>query len=98
MTSAVGFLNLMFINVGNSIFQIHSSDEYRGRVMSVYSFLNQGSTPVGNFYAGSVMQQIGGGAGFPACGAATLLFLAPVFVIKRKAIATWFGRVPASHR
>jgi MFS family permease len=92
LTAIIGFINLTFINVSNSIFQIHTTDEYRGRVMSVYSFLNQGSTPVGNFYAGSVMQQIGGRAGFPACGAATLLFLVPVFVIKRKAIISWLER------
>jgi hypothetical protein len=37
------------------------------------------------------MEQFGGGAGFPACGAATLLFLLPVFIIKRKAVFSWLG-------
>ncbi len=89
LTAAVGFCNLAFINRGNSIFQIYSSDEYRGRVMSVYSFLNQGSTPVGNFFAGTVMEHLGGRSGFPACGAATLICLIPVLFLKRKAIRGW---------
>lgn len=35
----IGFFNLVFLNAGNSIFQIYAPDKYRGRVMSVYSFL-----------------------------------------------------------
>lgn len=88
----IGFLNLAFLNVGNSIFQINSADEYRGRVMSVYSFLTQGSTPIGNFYSGSIMQWAGGSFGYPACGAASLILILPILVIKRKTITAWFGR------
>ena len=36
--------------------------------MSVYTFLSQGSLPLGNFFAGSVMQSFGGWAGYPSCG------------------------------
>lgn len=89
MAACIGFINLAFINVGNSIFQINSSDEYRGRVMSVYAFLNQGSTPIGNFYAGSMMEHFGGLFGFPACGAAAMLCLVSVFAFKRKTILSW---------
>jgi hypothetical protein len=62
--------------------------------MSVYSFLNQGSTPIGNFYAGTMMQQIGGNVGFVSCGAATLLLLVPVIALKHRTIARWMA--PAS--
>ncbi len=83
LVAAIGWMNLTFINTANSIFQLKSSDEYRGRVMSVYSFLNQGSTPIGNFYAGTVMEHWGGGMGFLACGLTTFLLMIPVLAGKR---------------
>jgi MFS family permease len=86
---AVGFFNLIFINIANSIFQIHSSNEYRGRVMSVYSFLNMGSTPIGNFCSGLVMENMGGGFGFVFCGASTLLLLAAIFTAKHRTVHRW---------
>jgi MFS family permease len=89
VVAVMGFLNMSFMNLGNVIFQVNTLNEYRGRVMSVYAFLTQGSTPIGNLYAGTAMDLFGGGAGFPACGAAALLFLVPVFVIKRKTLASW---------
>jgi MFS family permease len=84
----VGFINLVFFNTANSLFQTNTSDEYRGRVMSVYSLLNQGSTPVGNFFAGTAMEHFGGAAGYLLCGVATLLFLLPIFIFKRNAISS----------
>jgi MFS family permease len=80
LIAAVGFVNLTFINMANAIFQLNSTDEYRGRVMSVYAFLNQGSTPLGNFFAGTVMEHFGGGAGFLACGLTTLLLVIPLLL------------------
>ncbi|HBF38696.1 MAG TPA: MFS transporter [Firmicutes bacterium] len=83
LVAGVGFMNLTFINTANSIFQLKSTDEYRGRVMGVYSFLNQGSTPIGNFYAGTVMEQWGGGMGYLACGLTTFLLIIPVIAKKK---------------
>lgn len=91
---AMGFFNLIFINIANSIFQVNSSNEYRGRVMSVYSFLNLGSTPIGNFLSGFVMEHAGGGSGFAFCGTVTLLLLTVIFTVKRKAVGSW---LPARH-
>lgn len=89
---AVGFCNLVFINTANSIFQLHSSNEYRGRVMSVYSFLNLGSTPVGNFLSGVVMENVGGDSGFVFCGSVTLLLLGLIFAVKRRSLLGWMSR------
>jgi Arabinose efflux permease len=88
---SIGFFNLVFINIANAIFQVYSSNEFRGRVMSVYSFLNQGSTPIGNFFAGGVMESMGGVFGFLSCGAITLLLLGMVYLYKGKAIREWFA-------
>lgn len=91
LIAAVGFVNLAFLNTANSIFQLSSTDEYRGRVMSVYAFLNQGSTPLGNLYAGSMMEHFGGGAGFLSCGGITLLALIGILILKRKTVRLWFS-------
>jgi len=87
--ACIGFLNLAFMNMGNSIFQLNADGEHRGRVMSVYSFLNQGSTPVGNFYAGTAMEYLGGLWGFPLCGIAAVGLLGIVFVCERQEIFSW---------
>jgi MFS family permease len=39
MIAVIGFINLVFLNTANSMFQLNSSNQYRSRVMSVYSFL-----------------------------------------------------------
>lgn len=73
LIACTGFLNLTFLNMANSTLQLNSSDEFRGRVMSLYSLLNAGSTPIGNFYAGFVMESMGASSGFMMCGAITLI-------------------------
>lgn len=90
LVAAIGFFNLIFLNAGNSIFQVHTPDIYRGRVMSVYTLLSQGSLPIGNFFAGLVMQALGGWAGYPACGAAALLLLAAALRKRKKEVESWF--------
>lgn len=96
MIALIGFVNMSFLNLCNSIFQVNTSAEFRGRVMSVYAFLNQGSTPIGNFYSGAVMDHFSGISGFPVCGAASLLLLIPVFAYKRKTITSWLAGTPMS--
>jgi len=89
LVASIGYFNLVFLNCGNSIFQIYATDKYRGRVMSVYSFLTQGSTPIGNFFAGSAMELAGGWAGFPVCGAAALICLVPIIKRNKALIKMW---------
>lgn len=59
-----GFANLAFLNGSNSLLQLNSTDKYRGRVMSIYTLFNAGSVPIGNLFVGSVMNSMGGRAGF----------------------------------
>lgn len=86
----IGFFNLVFLNAGNSIFQVYAPDKYRGRVMSVYSFLTQGSLPVGNFFAGTAMQAFGGWAGYPTCGLTAFICLALFMGNKKEVVKGWF--------
>ncbi len=92
----IGFFNLVFLNAGNSIFQVYAPDKYRGRVMSVYSFLTQGSLPVGNFFAGTAMQAFGGWAGYPACGLTAFICLALFMGNKKEVVKGWFKGAKAS--
>lgn len=92
----IGFFNLVFLNAGNSIFQVYAPDKYRGRVMSVYSFLTQGSLPVGNFFAGTAMQAFGGWAGYPACGLTAFICLALFMGNKKEVVKGWFEGAKAS--
>ena len=92
----IGFFNPVFLNAGNSIFQVYAPDKYRGRVMSVYSFLTQGSLPVGNFFAGTAMQAFGGWAGYPACGLTAFICLALFMGNKKEVVKGWFEGAKAS--
>lgn len=90
MVTLLGILNLMFLNSGNSIFQLYAPEKYRGRVMSVYALITVGSTTFGNFYAGVVMQAFGGWAGWPFCGIAAGLSLWLLLRKKRAVLKSWF--------
>ncbi len=74
----VGFFNIIFITTVNSSIQLNSSHEFRGRVMSVYTFAFAGTTPIGNFFAGSITEKFGPGIGFLMCGLVSLVFLLAV--------------------
>ncbi len=55
--------------------QIHTEDAFRGRVMSIYSFVFLGITPVGNLLTGVLMEWAGAAGGLVACGAAAIIGL-----------------------
>ncbi|MEY7999275.1 MFS transporter [Clostridium sp. Mt-5] len=75
----IGFFNLIFLNKANTILQFNTEDEYRGRVMSIYSLLNIGSTPLGSAFAGIVMEKFGGRFGFFSCG--LIIFLVTIGIV-----------------
>jgi len=74
--AATGLFFNLFSATVNTTLQINSRDDFRGRVMSIYSLVFVGSTPVGNLYAGSAAEFIGPQYGFAACGLIVLLLLA----------------------
>ena len=77
---AGGFLFVSYIASANSNMQIHTDDRYRGRVMSVYTFISAGSTPVGNLFVGSMDNWFGARAGFLASGAAIVVLMIPLYI------------------
>ncbi|HET6385174.1 MAG TPA: MFS transporter [Armatimonadota bacterium] len=49
---ALGFAGLLGTATGNTLLQIDTPDELRGRVMSIYFLLLAGSTPIGGYLTG----------------------------------------------
>lgn len=73
--SLLGFSCIFFITTTLSIVQLHTEDRFRGRVMSIYSFVFLGITPVGNLLTGAFMEWAGAAGGLVACGMAAIIGL-----------------------
>lgn len=76
----IGFFSVLFATTANSIMQINSSEQFRGRVMSIYTFAFAGTTPIGNLFAGSVTQKLGAGMGILICGAVSALLIVLIVI------------------
>jgi len=82
--AAAGLFFVAFSSSANSSLQLSSTDDYRGRVISVYMLIFGGSVPVGNIYSGVISDHFGPRAGFIACGGAILVLLGLRHFIKRQ--------------
>lgn len=81
-----GFFFVSFSSNANSSMQLNTSDEYRGRVMSVYSLVFSGSTPLGILYAGIITDHFNSRIGFAACGGIIIILMALLFVYRIRKI------------
>ncbi|HYE68978.1 MAG TPA: MFS transporter [Anaerovoracaceae bacterium] len=59
----IGFCSIIFTTLVNTTIQLNSSDEMRGRVMSVYTLVFGGVIPIGSLFAGQLTEY----AGAPGC-------------------------------
>ncbi|HEX9059424.1 MAG TPA: MFS transporter [Clostridia bacterium] len=82
--SLIGFCFVSFSSNANSTMQLNSKDEYRGRVMSVFSLVFMGTTPIGNLYTGILSERFGARFGIEACGAMVLLLLVPIYFYRMR--------------
>lgn len=80
----IGFFYLTFLNMSNSTLQMNITNEYRGRVMSIYALITCGSAPIGNSITGAIMEKAGANYGYFVCGLVTLV-LAVILLLYRKA-------------
>jgi len=55
----VGWGGMVLYNMANTLLQIQVTDEYRGRVMSIYSMIMFGGMPMGALWAGPLADVIG---------------------------------------
>lgn len=82
-----GIFNILFSTTANSTLQINSRNEYRGRVMSIYSLVFVGSAPLGSFLSGVSSDKLGANAAFIINGASVvilILLLGIVFRLSKK--------------
>ncbi len=78
-----GFFFIMFASNANSTMQMNTESKYLGRVMSVYTLVFAGSTPLGNLYAGGITQKFGARIGVIACGGIILVLMIPIYIYLR---------------
>lgn len=76
----IGFYSITFLNMANAVIQLNIADSYRGRVMSIYTLVNQGSHPLGNLFAGTVMEYHGAAMGLISCGLMTVGLTGMIFI------------------
>lgn len=82
-----GIFNILFSTTANSTLQINSKNEYRGRVMSIYSLVFVGSAPLGSFLSGVFSEKLGANAAFIINGAAVVIIMVLLMFIFRKGFA-----------
>ena len=68
-----GFTSIWFIASANTLVQLRSRPEMRGRVMSLWSMAMTGTVPLTGFLVSGVGELLGARAGFSVSGAALLL-------------------------
>lgn len=83
--AVTGFFFVMFSSSSNSALQLNTDNEYRGRVMSIYTLVFAGSTPIGNLFAGAMTQFFNVRIGFVSCGAAIVLLMIPILILLKGA-------------
>ncbi|MFI5268970.1 MAG: MFS transporter, partial [Chloroflexota bacterium] len=59
LLAVLGFASLTFSSAANSTLQLGSPDHLRGRVMSVFTLLVMGSTPIGALFTGWLAEAAG---------------------------------------
>lgn len=79
LLAITGVCNIFFSTTSNSTLQLNSKDEYRGRVMSIYSLVFAGSAPMGSLFTGWIAGSSGPSNGFLISGISILVL---VIVIK----------------
>jgi MFS family permease len=90
-----GLFLVAFNTTANSTTQFNSENKYRGRVMSVYTLLFAGTTPIGNFFCGIVMHFFGARMGFISCGFIIIGIVFVVFIVKNKFLKAFLKiRIP----
>lgn len=79
-----GFSMITFSASANTTIQLNSENKYRGRVMSVYSLVFGGVTPIGALYAGTLAENLGAHITFIISGVIGFSYVIYVIAFKYK--------------
>lgn len=63
-----GFCNNVFFTNANSMLMLNAKDEFRGRVMSVYTLAFSGTSPIGNLFSGIMIERYSVKMALVLCG------------------------------
>lgn len=85
LIGAVGFAQIAFAAIANTTLQTIAPNHLRGRVMSVYMMVFNGSTPIGNLFTGALAISFG----------ASITLLVSALLSLVAAIVGWLYRKPA---
>jgi MFS family permease len=85
LIAATGFMQISFSALANTTLQTVTPDHLRGRVMSVYMLVFNGTTPIGNLFIGGLANSVG--ISIAVIVSAGLSLVA--------AVAGWIRRAPA---
>jgi MFS family permease len=55
---ALGFASILFMATANTLLQLGSAPQFRGRVMSLWALLFMGTTPIGSLLIGWLSQRL----------------------------------------
>jgi predicted MFS family arabinose efflux permease len=69
----VGLAGITCATAANSLLQLNTPEQLRGRVLSINILLTQGSTPIGGFFLGSLGEAAGVETALVVCAALCLL-------------------------
>ncbi|KAJ51969.1 MFS family permease [Clostridium tetanomorphum] len=83
----IGIFNILFTTTANSRIQLNVNDEYRGRVMSVYSLVFTGVTPIGSLFTGYISNTFNVSFTFILSGIITTILVWILFIIPYKKIS-----------
>jgi MFS family permease len=81
----MGFTIMAFMITGNTMLQLTSRPEVRGRVMALYGMVFLGSTPIGAPIAGVIGEHLGARAGFVLSGLVAGALGVAVLAARRRA-------------
>jgi MFS family permease len=73
LLTLIGLAGITCATAANSLLQLNSPEQLRGRVLSINILLTQGSTPIGGFFLGSLGQAAGVETALVVCAALCLL-------------------------
>jgi len=83
LLAAIGFAMVLFTTLSNTALQMATPDHLRGRVMSVYTTVFSGTTPIGSLFAGGIAERWGVGVSFLVGGAVGLASVAIGILLSR---------------
>jgi MFS family permease len=85
LSLAMGFLAgmglILFVATTNTLIQLSTDDQYRGRIMGLYTLMFVGTSPIGSLISGAIAQRFG--APVATSVSAFVLFAGALWMFRR---------------